>query len=122
MCYLMVRSFLFKTSDLANGASAVHCVMKAFYIKHCNIFGGQFEAFLDANDALPTNAGPCGGRITLKLYHSQVPTISFRTMKVFVYGLLAVGMRHYGNSELSWGKVYYLQRDRNNPMIRMLLP
>ena len=27
-----VRSFLFKTSDLANGASAVHFVMNAFYI------------------------------------------------------------------------------------------
>ena len=36
-------------------------------------------------------------------------------MKVFVYGLLAVGMRHYGSSELIVGEGYYLERDRNNP-------
>ncbi len=36
-------------------------------------------------------------------------------MKVFVYGVLAVGMRHYGSSQLIVGDVYYLHRDRNNP-------
>ena len=36
-------------------------------------------------------------------------------MKVFLYGLLAVGMRHYGNSGLVVGEGYYLRRDRDNP-------
>ena len=36
-------------------------------------------------------------------------------MKVFMYGLLAVGMRHYGSSELKVGEVYYLRRDIDNP-------
>jgi len=36
-------------------------------------------------------------------------------MKVFLYGVLAVGMRHYGSSELIVGDGYYLRRDRNNP-------
>ena len=53
----MVRSFLFKTSDLANGACAVH------EARLCNIFGRQFEAFLDENEVLPANGGPCSGRI-----------------------------------------------------------
>ena len=52
----MVQSFLYKTSDLENGASAVHFVMNASY--QCNIFGRQFEAFLDVNEALPANGGP----------------------------------------------------------------
>ena len=43
----MVRSFLFKTSDLANGACAVT----------------YFEAFLDENEVLPANGGPCNGRV-----------------------------------------------------------
>ena len=55
MLYLMVLSFLFKTSELANDASAVHFV----------IYGRQFKAFLDANEALPANGGPCDGRIGL---------------------------------------------------------
>ena len=29
----------------------------------CNIFGRQFEAFLDENEVLPANGGPCNGRI-----------------------------------------------------------
>ena len=29
----------------------------------CNIFGRQFEAFLDENEVLPANGGPCDGRI-----------------------------------------------------------
>ena len=36
-------------------------------------------------------------------------------MKVFMYGLLAVGMRHYGSNELNVGEVYYLRRDIDNP-------
>ena len=57
----MVRSFIFKTSGLANSAPAVHFVMNAFYITL--IFGRQFDAFLDVNEALHANGGPCDGRI-----------------------------------------------------------
>lgn len=32
-----------------------------------------------------------------------------------MYGILAVRMRHYGNSGLVVGEGYYLQRDRDNP-------
>ena len=35
-------------------------------------------------------------------------------MKVFIGGVLAVGMRHYGKDELIVGKGYTLQRDYNN--------
>ena len=50
--YLMVRSFLFKTSDFANGACVVY------------IFGRQFKAFLDENEVLPQMADRAMGEFS----------------------------------------------------------
>ena len=36
-------------------------------------------------------------------------------MKVTIFGIYAVGMRHYGNSSLVVGEAYLLKRDRDNP-------
>ena len=36
-------------------------------------------------------------------------------MKVIIFGISAVGMRHYGSSSLVVGEAYLLRRDRHNP-------
>ena len=46
MCYLMVRSFLFKTSDIANGAFAVHFVMNAFYNNTVTYLAASLRLFV----------------------------------------------------------------------------
>ena len=58
MLPIMVRSFLFKTSDIANGAFAVHFVMNAFYNNTVTNLAASSRLFLYANEALPAN-GDC---------------------------------------------------------------
>ena len=46
-----------------------------------NIFGRQFEAFLDENEVLPANGGPCNGRIALSntwIFTRLSPGIHFK--------------------------------------------